>query len=42
MRNHRNAFFLALSLGLVLAGFAAGVWWNELYNDSQQLSVGWQ
>src|SRR6266705_2956636 len=28
MQNHRNAFFLALSLGLALAGFAAGVWWN--------------
>src|SRR6266581_158621 len=39
MRNHRNAFFLALSLGLVLAGFAAGVWWNARRAATAQQSA---
>src|SRR5437899_3008291 len=40
MQNHRNAFFLALSLGLALAGFAAGVWWNARRAATAQHSAG--
>src|SRR2546425_1663265 len=40
MRNHRNAFFLALSLGLALAGFAAGVWWNARSAATAQHPAG--
>src|SRR5712691_8707383 len=40
MWNYRNAFFLALSLGLALAGFAAGVWWNARRAATAQHPAG--